>query len=427
VDKYWNFALATFVTSAIIFQARSDSSTKIAWTEVKRDDLFFGTDYGEYSAKNLNPQTVLNASNPPKTERHTSFGSARIPAVLVGSDMSYISADKKKCRFLSFDGLERDGFRSYDMTHRAPRVAGSGFLGHVLQRTPYPVLWFWTADGNAVSFTVDRENGRLAWAQHSTANGLIKSLCVIPDENGIDEIYAVVGRTNRYGTITDIDTSPTVDTNEYAPSIEYPDYEFVQAFIDSETGEETIAPEPAYGIKLISGKYTLVEIPSDNPLAESTSLDGIWTAVSPVTGTMEGFFPTFFVEKLDYTESTHTDSLWWGINNNNILSQWEPTPLSRGPKFLDGNQKFRSARVILYVTESNGGEVSIDGGNTWTALDYSKLTADANGLYTGFVEVRKQSGWEDFISPKVRTTGTDPLNVSAIKMPIEKGDRGSAK
>lgn len=516
VNKYWNFAIGTFALSAIIFEARADSSTQISWTEVNRDALFFGTDFGEYSAANLNAQQVLSAANPPKTDRHTAFGSARIPAVLVGSDLAYISADKKKSRFLTFDGLEQDGYRSIDMTHRAPQVSGSGFLGHVLQRTPYPVLWFWTADGNAVSFTVDREHNRLAWAQHSTANGLIKSLAVVPDANGIDEIYAIVERTDTVlnatgtnspdvtgayssdltGDFTSVSVSnhpvlpdgsvlPQSIVRDGKPSVERfdsptfyrvrweasnsrwelitetsglpsvisynPDsgyYPPETGWIDVSTGEASAFTLQQEAFEHSSGDY-LVALGSDTDdwfiLDLTYKVDGadydvlfdgddagvegdyspsIFTEQSP-TGSVNIASLNFHIEKFDYSETTHTDNLN-GPSEEIITSQWEPTPFSRGPKFLDGNQKFRSARVILYVTESNGGEVSIDGGNTYELLDYSKLTADANGLFTGFVEVRKQSSWADFISPKIRTTGTAPLNVSAIKMPIDLGKREGA-
>ena len=589
VNKYQNFAIATFSTSAIIFQARADSSTRISWVEPK-DNLFFGTDFGEYSAINLNEQQVLSASNPPKIDRYSTGGSARIPAVQVGNALAYVSADRKKCKFLQYDGVERYSHRSYDMTHKVPDIAGSGFRGSCLQRTPYPILWFWTDDGKAISFTVNQENGIVAWAEHSTTGGSIKSLCVIPDEFGIDEIYAVVQRDEtvlnasgnsgpdvngiydrnrpdenpdsvtirgtRYEGIEvprngSINGKPRY-TGSFAPTIpnqinvtnagepftegiydkgadlngynswylipgdlsqpyfrhsgggewyiddEYTGYYFSDAgdnykpplvgwevdtsgslpnptiayvaealsVIDMyyngsswvcEIGAEKFmntvsnnnAPrqgwgagslgttgmfteyEPAYLVE--SGTYYLDEYldtyaiyrtSDDQALFEYFDLSGTYAPISGsgATGSVEVQALNYHIEKLDYQEADYTDNLGGAVETP-IISEWEPTPLSRGPGYLDGNKRFRSSRVILYVTGSNGGEVSIDDGNTWQELDYSNLTADANGFYTGFVEVRTQSGWRDYVGVKVRTTGTNPLNVTALKMPIDPGER----
>jgi hypothetical protein len=217
-----------------------------------------------------------------------------------------------------------------------------------------------------------------------------------------------------YGPVSSTSLTPPVDETEWDGSPTTLSLSLVSAYLNG-----------SYSLDKIDGTYYILEESTGLAKFESATLYGTYTPVSGsgATGSVEVQALNYHIEKLDYTESEYTDNLGGAVEEE-ILSQWEPTPLSRGPKFLDGNQKFRSARVILYVTESNGGEVSIDGGNTWTDIDYSKLTADSNGLYTGFVEIRQQSGWEDYISPIVRTTGTDPLNISAIKMPVEKGDRG---
>lgn len=493
-NKYWNFAIGTFVTSAIIFQARADSSTRIAWVEPK-GDLFFGTDFGEYSGVNLDQTNVLSATNPPKLERHTSEGSARIPAEVIGNALAFISANKKQLKLLRYDGLEQDGFRSYDMTFMNPDIAGSGFVGHCLQRSPYPVLWLWTADGNAVSFTVDREHNVIAWAEHSTAGGLIKSMCRIPDENGIDEIYAVVKRegtvlsisdpagtatpnvTGVYsggsfgmvtisGTGTDSDrilrysgiwngkpnyADDNLDYDLYYEGGGYWVYSTLDWTWEIQSESETppngiwtarndpgglyqsatiIFDAPAEGTGYLftyDGDDLVYMIVDDSGVEYFESSTGIGTfnpvAGSGATGSVEVGSINYHIEKLDYAETEHTDSLNGAIPQP-LTSIFEPTPLSRGPNFLEGNKKFKTARGFIYVVESNGGEISVDGGASWETLDYSRLTADADGLYTGKIEFRSHSGSVDYATVQVRTTGTDPLTVTGISLEVEKGERG---
>ena len=414
VGKYWNFAVGTFATSALIFQARADSSTRISWTEPK-DNLFFGTDFGEYSSTNLDQTEALSASNPPKIDRHTTSGSARIPAVLMDNALAFISADKKKMKMLRYDAVEQDGYRSYDMTWRNPDVSGSGFIGHCLQRTPYQVLWLWTADGNAVSFTFDREHNVIGWAEHSIAGGLIKSLCVVPDENGIDEIYAVVYKTDLAISVAGT-ASPDPSGNYY----------FSGASVGPLTNIYIDGGDWTCRYNQTNNKYYLAN--SDGDMFESSTKFGTYAPVSGsgATGSVDVLATDYHIWKMDYSETRYMDGtsdiVGYGLTIP-MLSIMEPTPLSRGPNFLEGNMKFRSARGFIYVVDSNGGEISVDGGSSWDTLDYSKLTADANGLYTGMIEFRAQSGYVDYSTIQVRTFGTDPLNITAISLEVEKHER----
>jgi hypothetical protein len=497
VNKYWNFLIGTFATSAIIFQARADASTKIAWTEVKENDIFFGTDFGEYSAANIQPSETLSAENPPKTRRHTAFGSARIPAALIGNDLAYISADKKKCRLLTYDAAVSDGYVSLDATHKVPDIAGSGFIGHVLQRTPYPVLWLWTSDGTAVSLTLDKQHNVIGWAEHSTNDGLIKSLCVIPDENGIDEVYAVVERDGQaLGANSGVTTSPEIDGILYSVNYAYVfgggdsdfngKYAFFKTISDqpewrqvdfgtnpfrriiyigtweiewrqddfvlggdlryTNPSTSTTLPDsgwvtayPPYGdppptevhnaiyeigdgsyyIRAGGIGYELIDASDGTAYFESTTIEGTYTPVagSGATGDVDVGALNYHIEKLDYSEAEYTDNLN-GPSEEIITSIMEPTPL-----FLEGNMKFRSSRGFIYVNKSNGGEISLDGGTTWNALDYSDLTADANGLYTGMIEFKANSGYVDYSTIQVRTTGTDALTVTGLALEVEEHNR----
>ena len=105
----------------------------------------------------------------------------------------------------------------------------------------------------------------------------------------------------------------------------------------------------------------------------------------------------------------------------------EPTPLSRGPDFLDGNRKFRTNRGHIHVVDSAGGEISVDGGTTWHDLDYSGLTADADGLYTGTIEFRANSGFIDYSQIQVRTTDTTALKITAISLDVDKHERDGGR
>jgi hypothetical protein len=171
--------------------------------------------------------------------------------------------------------------------------------------------------------------------------------------------------------------------------------------------------------------FAIVRVSDAEILFVATTLDAVFEAAegSEAEGTLEYGELDFHIEKLDYSEFEHTDNLD-GPSEETITSIFEPTPLSRGPNFLEGNMKFRSSRGFIYVVRSNGGEISADGGTNWEDIDYSGLTADSNGFYTGMIEFNAHSGYVDYSTIQVRTSGIYPLNVTALALEVEKHERG---
>lgn len=177
-------------------------------------------------------------------------------------------------------------------------------------------------------------------------------------------------------------------------------------------------------VELADGSFAIVDVATGTPLFESATQDGQFTPVdgSGATGAIFIGDLNYHSEKLDYSETEYLDNLD-GPREIEIESIFEPTPLSRGPEFLEGDKKFRSTEGTIFVVKSNGGEISVDGGETWETLDYSGLTEDADGLYTGAIEFSNKSGYVDYSTVRVRTTGEAQLKVTGLALDVEKHDR----
>jgi hypothetical protein len=124
----------------------------------------------------------------------------------------------------------------------------------------------------------------------------------------------------------------------------------------------------------------------------------------------------FQMERLSYSNSVFTDDA--GGSDAVMTSLIQPTSLAQSPNVLE-EVRYRITKVFLYLKASQGGEVSVDDGESWTAIEYP-----SNALFTGKVEVNVNSGTTEKAPLMIRTTGTQAFNLLAIGLDI---DRQSTK
>jgi hypothetical protein len=157
---------------------------------------------------------------------------------------------------------------------------------------------------------------------------------------------------------------------------------------------------------------------ANHPLAGATVVSG---CVIPTAGIDTVFICTnrdgvFQMEKLDYANQVFTDDQ--DGTDTAMTSLVRPTSLVQAPNVLE-EAKYRITKIFLYLKASQGGEVSVDGGETWEVIEYP----DAE-LFTGKVEISVNSGNTEEAPLMIRTTGTQPFNLLSIGADI---DRQSTK
>jgi hypothetical protein len=138
---------------------------------------------------------------------------------------------------------------------------------------------------------------------------------------------------------------------------------------------------------------------------------------------------SLLAEGTHYTVAGQTITLAAGYDFTRVEAGVDFTSLLHTTAIDLGDQTThgRSSRVNsvdLYVLETYGGEASVDGGNTWQALQLATSAqvsgisdndvAIAKPLFSGSTEVRLRSGYRDRVDVMVRTALNNPMTLAAI-------------
>ncbi len=230
----------------------------IQWVE-SAEDLVIGTNMAEGilygSEEGITPATAF-------FRWKSTRGSAYFQPQFIDGAIVFIDRSQKQAYEMYNDGQ----WRTHDLTLLADHIAGQGigdapFVPSIaqyegeaggfcqavaFQRDPHPFLWFVTKAGELVSCTFDKDAGMIAWSRHNTraigtvpsANAnyygpaFFRSVCVIPDTKGQDELWAQVTRWH--------DDNLYKNYIEYFAQMKFEDLEdghFVDCGIDIEQSE----------------------------------------------------------------------------------------------------------------------------------------------------------------------------------------------
>lgn len=193
-DGFFDFTELTSDDGTLAFVAASRETNALMWVESFGRILAMGSVAEEWSASSGNEGKILTPTNPPRIERETRSGSCNIPAVLVGDALMFFSNDRQEVYEFSYS-FERNKHVKQRMTQLADHLFSGGIKQVAVARSPDTVLYCVMNDGRLLSFTYDREQGVVAWAEHTT-DGLFESVSVIyGGDLNADEVWFVVKRT----------------------------------------------------------------------------------------------------------------------------------------------------------------------------------------------------------------------------------------
>lgn len=120
----------------------------------------------------------------------------------------------------------------------------------------------------------------------------------------------------------------------------------------------------------------------------------------------------FQMERLAYSNQVFTDDQ--DGTDAAMTSLIQPTCMAQGPNVLE-EARYRITKVYLYLKASQGGEVSVDEGVTWTPIVYP-----STALFTGKVQVSVNSGNTEKAPLQIRTAGAHPFNLLAVGLDIDR-------
>lgn len=193
-DGFFDFTELTSDDGALAFVAASRESNALMWVESFGKILAAGSLAEEWSISSGGEGKILTPSNPPRIERETRVGSCNIPALLLGDALVFVANDRQQVMEFSYS-FSDDKYVKQKMTQLADHMFDSGIKQIAGSRQPDTVLYCVMNDGRLMSFTYDREQGVVAWAQHTT-DGEFESVSVVyGGDLNADEVWVVVKRS----------------------------------------------------------------------------------------------------------------------------------------------------------------------------------------------------------------------------------------
>jgi len=177
-------------SGALAFDLASDLPMHIYWVASKRREIAIGCDNGSgiLSGEGL---PLSSANYQIGTE--CSFGSKRyLKGVMADGNYIYAQAGGRKLRTFIYND-QKKAWDSYDLTHFASDILGTGVAQVAVQNTPDTIIWCRTEDGNLVGLTFDSKLGVTGWHEHDV-NGTVESMCIMPKPTE-DELWLSVKRT----------------------------------------------------------------------------------------------------------------------------------------------------------------------------------------------------------------------------------------
>lgn len=129
-----------------------------------------------------------------KSEVQAQIGASNVMPLVVNSTIVYASARGGHLREMGYS-QNASGFVTGDLSVRAAHFFEDSRVADLaLSKAPYPIVWAAMTDGSLLGLTYMPEQGIGGWHRHTTENGAVESVTVVP-ENDEDILYLVVRRT----------------------------------------------------------------------------------------------------------------------------------------------------------------------------------------------------------------------------------------
>jgi hypothetical protein len=192
-DGFFDFTELSSDDGALAYVAASRESNALMWVESFGRYLVQGSVAGEWVSSSGSEGKLITPTNPPRVELESRSGSSTIHAVLMGEALVFVSNDRQKVYEFSYS-FQQNKNVVQDMTQLADDLFYSGIKQIAVVRNPNNLLLCVMNDGRLLSFSYNRGQEVVAWAEHNT-QGTFESVSVIyGGELNADEVWVVVKR-----------------------------------------------------------------------------------------------------------------------------------------------------------------------------------------------------------------------------------------
>lgn len=229
VDEPERFDLGGTATDGIHFIVNDLRGSRVRFLK-STEDLIIGTDTGEFSVKG-SPLSAVSAG----VDRQSSYGSASIRPVMVGTYLLFVQKDRKTVRAMRYID-QRQRYTSIDISSDHEHFFRDATIQEmVVWETEHdPVVIFRLSDGEYLAVRVNENAGFFGWSRLKLPTGA--SLCpsrnylqnASGDRTSGDDFYIAVDagdfyRLYRYDSTLFLDEAVTIDISaSSATSLVFP-------------------------------------------------------------------------------------------------------------------------------------------------------------------------------------------------------------
>jgi len=190
-SDYENFEAG--VKDADSFDLSIPTTNELRWVKGLGDSILLSTSGEEWRIYSPKTSGVITPTNY-TVDIQSGFGSNTIQPIVVNGIVLFVDTVGRKLHELAWDDLKQK-YLAPDLSALAEHITESGIVGIALQKNPDMIIWCWLNNGECKTFTYNREQNVLAWAD-MPIDGNVQSICVAPNSTaGEDTVSCAVERT----------------------------------------------------------------------------------------------------------------------------------------------------------------------------------------------------------------------------------------
>lgn len=192
-DDIDNFDMVQQDDGAMALTMSSQTQDPIRWMMCVNNRIMLGTAEGESIIQSGNGSGTMTYANA-TIVTHGFVGSADVDAIACNDKTVYF--ERGGARAMQFGySYEQDAYLSSDLSIFAEHILkdGGGVIEGTFLRKPDAKAIMVLQDGSIACMTYNSQHQVNAW-HHYTTKGTFHSVCMLPNGNQADSLYAVVGR-----------------------------------------------------------------------------------------------------------------------------------------------------------------------------------------------------------------------------------------
>jgi hypothetical protein len=341
------------------------------------------TSSAEWRVTSVNTDSLTPTSISVKPQSY--IGANDAAPVIVNNNVVYAAARGGHVREMAYQ-YTAGGYVTGDLSLRAPHLFDQmTIIDMAFSKSPYPIVWMVSSNGNLLSLTYVPEQQIGAWAHHDT-DGVFESICVVA-EGAEDVLYAIVRRVIN-GT-----------SKRYVERMRPRVFATLADSFFVDCGGTFVSTTGA--VSTISGAYWLegktISILADGAVHRQLVVSGgSFTLDNPATKVQFGL---------------------------PITADLQTLPVANQSEAAGQGKKKNVNKVYVQIKDSGAPAT----GPSFTSLTSPKIrTTEPYGappnLQTGEVEIVNRAAWGD--SAQVCLRQTDPLPLTLISMTIDYAEGG---